>query len=336
MMRGLNAIGADRLGAGRRLVWVLCATCVFSGASLAAETLVGQVVAVPDGDTLHIEQDGQVTVIRLQAVDCPELAQAYGPEAAAFTSGLVLNRPVTATLMPAPESEPVKTEGYLAEARQPGYAGEPGIRAAVVTLADGTDVNYAVLDAGMAWLYERDPLPDRTYRRVAARAIVEKTGLWADPAPLAPWDYRRDAGEGLLGVMRRFTLPSAPETKLEAKAEPEAGKTLSLKGDGPLPPRTFFPKYANDPIYRQLKPRWYMGANGQVAGIVADGLAGNPMAAMLGFQDGDVIQSVNGMAIRSEGDVERMIGQLKGAQSMGIVRNGQPDTITIPIAGLLR
>ena len=343
-MRSSNAVEARRLGPGRRLVWALCiagvacAAYAFAPGAYAGETLTGQVVVVADGDTLHIELDGEITVVRLQAVDCPELSQAYGPEAAAFTSGLVLNQPVAATLLPTPEPQETKTGAYPAQAPQPGYAGEPGTRAAVVALADGKDVGQAVLAAGMAWLYERDPLPDRTYRRAAALAIVEKTGLWTDPAPLAPWDYRRDAGEGLLGIMRRFSPPSTPETKLEAKAEDEPVTSLALKGEGPLPPRKFFPKYADNPLYQQFKPRWQVDADGRVAGIVADGLAGHPLAAMLGFQDGDVIHSVNGMAIRSEADVERMIGQLKGAQSIrvGVVRGGRPDTITIPVGDFLR
>ena len=334
-MRDSNVVGAKTFGFGWWLVCVWCMACAIVAPASAGVMLTGQVVAVVDGDTLHIEQEGTLTVVRLQAVDCPELAQAYGPEAAAFTSGLVLNQPVTAMLLPPPEPQEAKTGAYPVQAPQPGYAGEPGVVAGVVALADGKDVNQAVLTAGMAWLYERDPLPDRTYRRAAAQAIVEKTGLWTDPAPLAPWDYRRDAGEGLLGIMRRF---SAPAAKLEVEAEDEPVKTLALKGEGPIPPRKFFPKYANNPLYQQLKPRWEVGADGRVAGIVADGLSGHPLAKMLGFRNGDVINSVNGMAIRSEADVERMIGQLEGAQSIqvGVVRGGQPDTITIPVGDFLR
>jgi type II secretory pathway component PulC len=81
------------------------------------------------------------------------------------------------------------------------------------------------------------------------------------------------------------------------------------------------------------QPRVTSDANGNPLGFTADNISQIPMASQLGFQDGDIISSVNGTAIRSEADVWGLVNSLKGAKqvNVNVIRNGQPVDMNIPI-----
>lgn len=70
-------------------------------------------------------------------------------------------------------------------------------RRAICTIeVNGVDANLAQVKAGMAWhykAYERDQRPaDRwRYAQAEARARENRVGLWADRAPVAPWEFRK-------------------------------------------------------------------------------------------------------------------------------------------------
>jgi hypothetical protein len=51
-----------------------------------AETFSGKVVAVTDGDTIKVMNQGQAARVRLQGIDCPEKHQAFGKKAKQFTA----------------------------------------------------------------------------------------------------------------------------------------------------------------------------------------------------------------------------------------------------------
>lgn len=285
--------------------------------TVSAEPYEAKVVEVISGDALRVERDGKVETVRLLSIDCPELGQPFGPEAKALTVSLVQGKTVTVEtpLVVKPEAEPA--ESSLETPPPP----EGGPVAVVVMLEDDTVLNRELLAAGLAWLYEPDGTVDRTLRGLVATAIKEKKGLWSDPAPLAPWDFRGDAGKNQTDVLDEI-----------GEKEPEE-QTLALKGEGELQPRKLFPQFESNPIYQQAQPRWHKNDKGEVLGLTAQNIEGIPFAAMLGFKNGDVLQSVNGAPIRSEADVMGLIERHKNASSVnvGIIRNGQPQTISVAI-----
>lgn len=62
------------------------------------------------------------------------------------------------------------------------------------------DVNQAMLDAGLAWYFWRfeSDLPAEKrapYRAAEAAARKARRGLWSEPGPQAPWDFRRQKRE---------------------------------------------------------------------------------------------------------------------------------------------
>ena len=63
-------------------------------------------------------------------------------------------------------------------------------------LLSGEDVNLEQVEAGLAWHYKRyqreQPPSDRVkYSDAELEARRHKLGLWPDPSPVPPWEYRQ-------------------------------------------------------------------------------------------------------------------------------------------------
>lgn len=61
---------------------------------------------------------------------------------------------------------------------------------------DGRDVDLAMVSAGYAWWYRKyaseQNAGDRVlYEAAEEQAKEERRGLWADPNPVPPWEWRR-------------------------------------------------------------------------------------------------------------------------------------------------
>jgi len=338
--------------------FILAAAVFLVAAGAFAEGFTGTVTGVVDGDTFVMKApDGTEYTVHVRCVDSPEPAQPFGPEAKQFAEKLLSGKTVTVEPADA-ESKPMP---------------------AIVTLPDGTDAGEALLSAGMGWYSDADGT-DGFLCKAAAAALTAKKGLWVNPAPLAPWDFRGDArkpkvaeGEttakeeaaavGLKEVVwvtkdgkeyhkgdcnrldksrKPISLEKAESLKYTKcgtcfREKPaEDAPVVAKKGDYENVPRVFFPQFKDDPIYKQLQPSWHVDASGKINGITAANLSAFPIAAALGFQDGDVIQSVNGEQIDSPEKVMQLVEKNKNASSVsvGLIRNGVATTIDIPIPKL--
>jgi endonuclease YncB( thermonuclease family) len=63
-------------------------------------------------------------------------------------------------------------------------------------LLDEEDMNLEQIKAGLAWHYkkyqkEQSPTDRKLYSKAEIKARVAERGLWHDPAPAPPWDYRK-------------------------------------------------------------------------------------------------------------------------------------------------
>ena len=63
-------------------------------------------------------------------------------------------------------------------------------------LLDGEDINLEQVSSGMAWHYKKYQREQTTADRVRysdaeREARRQKLGLWHDPQPVPPWDYRQ-------------------------------------------------------------------------------------------------------------------------------------------------
>lgn len=64
-------------------------------------------------------------------------------------------------------------------------------------VVDEADCNLVQVQRGLAWHYKQyqreQPAQDRlAYSNAEEDAREQRAGLWIDPAPLAPWEHRRE------------------------------------------------------------------------------------------------------------------------------------------------
>jgi len=163
---------AAQLGAN---VACLFFAAFFSGVVLA-EGAVGLVTGVSDGDTFYVLIDGRSTRVRLSSIDAPEKKQPFGRVSEGSLRELVGQKTVTLTWH--------KKDRY----------GRPIVQVE----AGGIDVNAEQIRRGMAWAYRRYTAEQRLYS-LEDEARRGRLGLWADPAPVAPWLWRRGGGRIDLG-----------------------------------------------------------------------------------------------------------------------------------------
>lgn len=128
-----------------------------------------RVVGVKDGDTFELLRNGQTITVRLLGVDTPEKNQAYGQRAKQFASDLAFGKNVR-----------------LIENNKDRYGRTVG----TIILPDGRSLNEELVREGYAWHYTAYS-KDKTLANLEADARRFKRGLWQDPNPIAPWDFRK-------------------------------------------------------------------------------------------------------------------------------------------------
>lgn len=136
---------------------------------LAHAEFVGKVVGIIDGDSIRVMHDGKAQEIRLLGIDCPERRQPFGARAKAYTSELAFGQEVTVYGQ--------KRDRY-------------GRILAEVWLSDGRSLNQEVIKAGLAWWFKKYS-KDSKLGELERQAQVMKKGLWVEPHPVAPWEWRK-------------------------------------------------------------------------------------------------------------------------------------------------
>jgi len=138
--------------------------------TLAVSQFSGRVVGVTDGDTISVMHNGRAEKVRLQGIDCPEKGQAYGQRAKQAISALVFGKEVT-----------LQTHGHDKYKRTLGD----------VLLPDGTHVNHELVKDGWCWWYRKYAPGDTVLEELETEAREARKGLWVDPQPVPPWEWRK-------------------------------------------------------------------------------------------------------------------------------------------------
>lgn len=134
-----------------------------------AESFSGKVVGVSDGDTISVMRSGRAEKVRLLGIDAPEKKQAFGNRAKQYASELAFGKIVTVNVS--------DRDRY-------------GRSVGEVILPDGRSLNRELVRAGFAWWY-RAYSRDKTLGTLEAEARAQRRGLWRDPKPLSPWEFRK-------------------------------------------------------------------------------------------------------------------------------------------------
>jgi len=138
-------------------------------APVSAETVQGRVVRVVDGDTIIVLAGRDQVRVRLAGIDAPERpGQPYSVASRDALAQVVAGKMVTVT--------------YDAHDQYGRVIGQVD--------ASGVNANTQQLQRGYAWVYarfNRSPID----QAIQAQARFRRVGLWADPAPIPPWQWRR-------------------------------------------------------------------------------------------------------------------------------------------------
>lgn len=137
--------------------------------ALSAKELTGRVVRIADGDTLTILDETKTQhKIRLDKIDAPEKGQAFGRVSRNQLSSIVFGKDVRVTYE--------KTDRY-------------GRILGTVWFGE-TDVNLAMVKAGLAWHYKHFD-NTQVYADAEKSARANRFGLWKDKAQTSPWEFRK-------------------------------------------------------------------------------------------------------------------------------------------------
>lgn len=178
--RSINRIvrtSASFLFAALSIVFICAAACF-------AAVYSAEVVSVCDGDTIWVEHDGRREKIRLNGIDTPELNQPFGKTAKHYTMGQCLHAKVVLTTY--------NRDQY-------------GRTIADVQLPNGKILNNELVRTGFAWWYEHYAPNNKILSQLQQTAKKGHFGLWAQPNPIAPWDFRH-------GTAANSDASTAPET----------------------------------------------------------------------------------------------------------------------------
>ncbi len=155
----------------RKSWFVPLALILFLSLPSLALAFSGKVIGIADGDMITVLRDMEQVGIRLYGIDTPERGQAFSKRAKQFTSKMVYGKVVEVKVM--------ATDRYG--------------RTVAMIYADKTLLNEELVKAGLAWVYWQychHPICE-TWKGLQIGARMDKRGLWADPNPIPPWEFRR-------------------------------------------------------------------------------------------------------------------------------------------------
>jgi len=133
-----------------------------------AQTLTGRIVGVSDGDTVTLLTSDNTSIkIRLAQIDAPEKKQPFGEKSKQSLSDLIYGKNVSVEVETKDRYQ--RTVGKI--------------------IVSGMDVNLEQIKRGLAWYYVQYG-HDSNYSQSESQAKAQRKGLWAEPNPVAPWDFR--------------------------------------------------------------------------------------------------------------------------------------------------
>jgi endonuclease YncB( thermonuclease family) len=161
-----------------------------------AADYTAKIIGISDGDTITVLIDDRTQVkVRLHGIDAPETGQDYATRSKQAASELAFGKAVIV--------RPTSTDRY-------------GRTVAEVVLPDGRSLNRELVRQGMAWWFREYAPNDRELERLETEAREAKRGLWSQPNPIPPWDWRAGKGQpvtaGVIGNKRShlYHNPSCP------------------------------------------------------------------------------------------------------------------------------
>ncbi len=131
----------------------------------ALSVSASQDLYVTDGDTIRLNGER----IRLNCMDAPEITQPFGLEAKEYLMKLLKDQEIK--VLSTGKDQYGRTLAWLA--------------------VKGDTINYDMVKAGLAWWYQYYCPDDQKMKSLQENAKINKLGLWKDPAPINPYEWRK-------------------------------------------------------------------------------------------------------------------------------------------------
>jgi endonuclease YncB( thermonuclease family) len=162
-----------------------------------------KVIGIKDGDTIEILVENKPVTVRLYGVDAPEKKQPYGTQAKNFASELAFGKYVK-----------------LLDKGKDRYGRTIG----EIILPDGKSLNKELVANGYAWYYKAYANdPQLGYLENDARRL--ERGLWSQPNPQAPWDFRKNKRDKSKAAANK-PIPKPADADREVFICPSATSTV--------------------------------------------------------------------------------------------------------------
>lgn len=158
------------------LGWLLLVNVALSSAQ---QTLIGYVVKIVDGDTYDILVGKATYRIRMAGIDAPERGMPFSKDAKQHLAAMCFNKKIKITFDKLDRNNRVIAFSYL---------------------EDGRELSYEMIKAGFAWHFLKYS-HDAVFNQLEQQARLNKAGLWFDPHPIAPWDYRKQKRNRTLNIL---------------------------------------------------------------------------------------------------------------------------------------
>jgi micrococcal nuclease len=131
-----------------------------------------KVIAIKDGDSIEVLNEGKTISIRLADIDCPEIrkSQPFGRAAKKFTSALCY--------------------GQMVKVQHRNKFDRYKRLIATIINEQSKNVNEELVIAGLAWHFKKYST-NIEIAKLEITARVNKVGLWKDAYPMAPWAWRK-------------------------------------------------------------------------------------------------------------------------------------------------
>lgn len=147
---------------------ILAIIFLFGSFAISSERIEGRVIGVHDGDTLTLLVAGNKQIkIRMGQIDAPESNQSFGQKSKQLLSKMTFGKDAVII------KEAVDRYGRI--------VGD--------VFVNGENINIAQVRQGMAWAYRRYA-HDKSLMQAELLARNDRVGLWSEPNPIPPWDYR--------------------------------------------------------------------------------------------------------------------------------------------------
>jgi endonuclease YncB( thermonuclease family) len=129
-----------------------------------------------------LDGDRQQVKVRLAGIDAPEKAQPFGQRSKENLSRLVFKKEVRVEWQKRDRYDRILGKVMIQPSDCP-------------TCPKTLDAGQAQLSVGLAWWYrkyarEQSPEDRGRYESEEQEARARRVGLWQDPAPIPPWEWR--------------------------------------------------------------------------------------------------------------------------------------------------